>query len=136
MMIHRSVFERYAEAYPELRYFPDHARSEHFDGTREITAFFDTVIDPVSKRYLSEDYMFSQYARNIGIKVWLCPWMQLQHVGSYVFGGNLGAIFAINASPTASPESNAKNWLTKVKSFIQFSSQPECKKYNTLIYKY
>lgn len=113
MMVHREVFERYAAAYPELSYVPDHARTAHFDGSREITAFFDCVIDPVSKRYLSEDYMFSQYARKIGINVWLCPWMQLQHVGSYTFGGSLAAMAAIQASPTASAASNQKNYLTK-----------------------
>jgi hypothetical protein len=113
MMIHRDVFAKYAEAYPELRYIPDHVRTAHFDGSREITAFFDCVIDPESKRYLSEDYMFSHYARKIGINVWLCPWMQLQHVGSYTFGGSLSAMAAIEASPTASAESNVKNYLTK-----------------------
>ena len=110
MCIHRSVFEKYAEAYPELKYLPDHARSAHFDGTREITAYFDTIIDPTSKRYLSEDYMFSQYARAIGLKVWMCPWMQLKHVGSYIFGGSIGAMAAIQASPTASKESNKKHY--------------------------
>ena len=111
MMIHRSAFEKYAESYPELKYLPDHARTEHFDGTREITAFFDTIIDPETKRYLSEDYMFSYYARKIGLKVWLCPWMQLKHVGSYIFGGSIGAMAAIQASPTASKESNQKHFL-------------------------
>lgn len=108
MMIKRSVFEKYAEAFPELKYKPDHARTEHFDGTREITAFFDTIIDPDSRRYLSEDYMFSYNARKIGLKVWLCPWMKLQHVGSYIFGGSLAAMAAIAASPTASAQSNKK----------------------------
>jgi hypothetical protein len=110
MCIHRSAFEKYAEAYPELKYLPDHARSEHFDGSKEITAFFDTIIDPESKRYLSEDYMFSQYARKIGLKVWMCPWMKLKHVGSYIFGGSFGAMAAIQASPTASKESNKKHF--------------------------
>ena len=113
MMIHREAFEKYAEAYPELKYKPDHARTEHFDGTRMITAFFDTVIDPESKRYLSEDYMFSQWARAIGLNVWMCPWMKLRHVGTYTFGGSLQAMAAIQASPTASTESNKKNYLTK-----------------------
>lgn len=113
MMIHRKVFERYAKAYPELSYKPDHIRTEHFDGTREITAFFDCVIDPETKRYLSEDYMFSQYARKAGVKIWLCPWMQLKHVGTYTFGGSLQALAAIQASPTASGASNQKNYLTE-----------------------
>lgn len=43
-------------------------------------------------RYLSEDYMFCQYARKIGIQIWLCPWMKTQHIGTYAFNGNLPAI--------------------------------------------
>lgn len=108
MCIDKKAFIKYDEAYPELRYMPDHIRTEHFDGTREITAFFDTVIEPESRRYLSEDYMFSHYARKIGLKVWLCPWIKLKHVGTYTFGGSLEAMGAIAASPTASKESNEK----------------------------
>ena len=100
MCIRRDVLVKYAEEYKEIAsYLPDHNRSEHFDGTREITAFFDTIIDEDSRRYLSEDYMFCQWSRKIGFKVWMCPWMQLQHIGSYVFAGNLPAISQLpNAS--------------------------------------
>ena len=42
-----------------------------------------------SHRYLSEDYMFCQYWRNIGGQVWLCPWMSTQHLGSFAFTGNM-----------------------------------------------
>ena len=101
MMIRRSAFTKYAEAFPELKYLPDHARSDHFDGSREITAYFDTIIDPVTRRYLSEDYMFCHNAIKIGMKVWLCPWMQLRHIGMYTFGGSLIDIATIGADPTA-----------------------------------
>jgi hypothetical protein len=101
MMIKRNTFEKFAEAYPQQSYRPDHVRTEHFDGSREIMAFFDTPIDPASKRYLSEDYMFCQWTRAMGLKVWLCPWMQLQHVGMYVFGGSLADLASIGASATA-----------------------------------
>ena len=40
-------------------------------------------------RYLSEDYMFCQLARKIGITTWMCPWMSLSHIGSYIFNGTL-----------------------------------------------
>jgi hypothetical protein len=100
MMIQREALEKFAAAYPELSYRPDHVRTEHFDGSREILAYFDTVIDPKTKRYLSEDYMFCQWARNIGVKVWLCPWMKLQHMGSYVFGGSLIDLAQIGAGAT------------------------------------
>jgi hypothetical protein len=101
MCIQRRVFERMAAAYPHQTYLPDHVRTEHFDGTREIQAYFDCVIDPATKRYLSEDYMFCQYARNIGLKVWLCPWIKLSHIGSYIFAGSLLDLAQIGASPTA-----------------------------------
>ena len=64
MMIRRKTFERFQEAYPQQLYKPDHVRTEHFDGSREIMAFFDTPIDPETKRYLSEDYMFCTTANS------------------------------------------------------------------------
>lgn len=97
MMIRRKTFEKFAEAYPQQKYLPDHIRTQNFDGSREIMAYFDTPIDPESKRYLSEDYMFCQWSRKIGMKVWLCPWMKLQHVGSYIFGGSLSDLAMIQA---------------------------------------
>jgi len=101
MMVRRKTFEDYAKAYPHQSYKPDHVRTEHFDGTREIIAYFDCIIDPVSKRYLSEDYMFCYNVEKMGGRVWFCPWMQLQHVGSYVFGGSLADLASIGASATA-----------------------------------
>ena len=101
MMIHRKTFDKYKEMFPHLHYKPDHIRTEAFDGTREIMAYFDCIIDPVSKRYLSEDYMFCYNVQKAGMKVWFCPWMQTQHVGTYVFGGSLADLASIGASATA-----------------------------------
>ena len=101
MMIKKDTFVKFMEQYPEKAYRPDHVRTEHFDGSRDIWAFFDCIIDPVSKRYLSEDYFFCQACRKINKKVWLCPWMQLQHVGSYIFGGSLADIAQLGVSATA-----------------------------------
>ena len=141
MMIRRNTFEKFQQQYPQQFYKPDHVRTEHFDGSREIMAFFDTPIDhkrtnmndelkafldknpeatkeqilefvtnpnegvlrDYSKRYLSEDYMFCQWVRNAGMKVWLCPWMELKHVGMYVFGGSLVDLATIGAAATADP---------------------------------
>jgi hypothetical protein len=100
MMIKRKLFAEYDMAYPQYKYKPDHVRSDHFDGSREIMAYFDCIIDPDSKRYLSEDYMFCQNVRKMGGKVWLCPWISTQHVGMYVFGGSLADLASIGASAT------------------------------------
>lgn len=95
MMIHRKVFEDYAEAYPELLYTPDHNDTKDFDGSQKMTAFFDCVIDKETNRYLSEDYMFSTYARKIGKRIWMCPWMKLNHIGTTVFSGDMTAVSKI-----------------------------------------
>ena len=33
--------------------------------------------------------MFCQWSRKIGFTTWLCPWMEVNHVGTYVFNGTL-----------------------------------------------
>lgn len=109
MMIRRKTFDKYKEVFPNLHYKPDHIRTEAFDGSREIMAYFDCIIDPVSKRYLSEDYMFCYNVQKAGMKVWFCPWMQTQHVGTYVFGGSLADLASIGASATADSASLKKD---------------------------
>jgi hypothetical protein len=101
MMIRRKTFDKYKEKFSHLHYKPDHIRTAAFDGSREIMAYFDCIIDPESKRYLSEDYMFCYNVQKAGMKVWFCPWMQTQHVGTYVFGGSLADLASIGASATA-----------------------------------
>lgn len=146
MMIKRRTFEVLNQKYPEMLYTPDHVRTEHFDGSRQIMAYFQDPIDntdfgkiykstleelkglltsdkPVdnkttlaiiqhaldaqnerSNRLLSEDYFFCQKAQEAGLKVWLCPWMKMQHVGTYIFGGSLADLAVLGASATADGE--------------------------------
>ena len=54
-----------------------------------------------SKRYLSEDYWFSQKVQEIGLKCWLCPWMKTSHMGNMIYSGTLMDLAQIGASPTA-----------------------------------
>jgi len=103
MMITKDAFTKFNEKYPEYLYRPDHVRTEHFDGSREIMMYFQAEVDPKSKRYLSEDYWFCQKAQEANIRTWFCPWMKLQHVGSYIFGGSLADLAAIGAAATADP---------------------------------
>jgi hypothetical protein len=101
MMIQRSAFEKFNKGYPSYSYRPDHARTKHFDGSRKIMMYFQALIDPKSERYLSEDYMFCQWMRELGVKTWLCPWMKLVHCGSYMFGGSLIDLAQLGAIATA-----------------------------------
>jgi hypothetical protein len=109
MLITREALQKYDKAFPGQSYKPDHVRTANFDGSREIMAYFDCVICPDTKRYLSEDYMFCQWMRKAGGKVWLLPWMRLKHAGSYIFGGSLQALAAINVSPTAGDDVMKRN---------------------------
>jgi hypothetical protein len=101
MMITKHAFQEFEKAYPEYSYRPDHVRTKNFDGSREIMMYFQALIDPKSKRYLSEDYMFCQWMREVGVDTWLCPWMKLLHTGSYTFGGSLVDLAQLGASATA-----------------------------------
>lgn len=114
MMIKSEVFPKWAAQYPEFKYKPDHVGQAHFDGSRYIHAYFDTVIDYKktitlvddcgdkkkgeeiviggSDRYLSEDYAFCQYWRNMGGKIFLCPWMLTNHIGTFAFAGNMPCV--------------------------------------------
>lgn len=47
MMVRRRTFEQFEKSYPQYYYRPDHVRTEHFDGTREIMMFFQAEIDTV-----------------------------------------------------------------------------------------
>ena len=101
MMTRRSAFENFEKSFPQYSYKPDHVRTEAFDGSREIMQYFQAEIDPESKRYLSEDYWFCKKLQEIGNKIYYCPWMKLQHVGSYIFGGSLIDLAQIGAPATA-----------------------------------
>jgi hypothetical protein len=105
MMVTKAAMQKFQDTYPQYMYKPDHVRTEHFDGSREIMMFFQAEVDPATKRYLSEDYWFCQKAQQANISTWFCPWMKLQHVGSYIFGGSLADLAQIGAAATADPGS-------------------------------
>ena len=104
MMITKDAFKKFDEAYPDYSYIPDHVRTKHFDGSREIMMYFQALIDEKSKRYLSEDYMFCQWMQKVGVDTWMCPWMRLLHTGSYTFGGSLSDLAALGSTATADPD--------------------------------
>jgi len=88
MFIHRSVFEEYDKNHPERLYTPDHIREGEFAPGEQIMAYFDCIIND-QNRYLSEDYMFSEICRNMGIDIYALPLVELMHCGSYIFQGSL-----------------------------------------------
>jgi len=102
MIIERAVFEEYAEAHPELLYTPDHLREGEFKPGEQITAFFDCIINE-QNRYLSEDYMFSEYCRKLGMDIWALPMVELMHCGAYIFQGSIVKMAQANVHATIDP---------------------------------
>jgi len=84
----------------------DHIKSlDNLDNVKKFIADeekrFKVEEAKYSKRYLSEDYWFCQKVQKIGLKTWLCPWMKLQHTGTYVFSGSLVDLAQADLSMTA-----------------------------------
>jgi hypothetical protein len=78
-----------AEVHQFLKKNPDATKEE-------IVSFIDGPESALgysySDRYLSEDYMFCQWWRKMGGKIWLCPWMRTDHIGTYHFKGDMPAV--------------------------------------------
>ena len=96
MLFKRSVVEKMQEHYPELNCVNDH-QNRDFDN---YCALFDCMIDPESKRYLSEDYAFCRRWQKMGGKIWADTTTTLGHVGNIGFSGCLKErITSINNDP-------------------------------------
>ena len=85
MLIKRSVFEQMEKAYPDLHCKNDH-QNRDFD---YYHAAFDCMIDPVTRRYLSEDYAFCRRWQQMGGKIYADTQTTLGHVGNLPFSGQL-----------------------------------------------
>lgn len=85
MMIKREVFEKMQVHYTDLWCKNDH-QNRDFD---TYCAVFDCMIDPVSKRYLSEDYAFCRRWQQMGGKIHAHVTTTLGHVGNLPFCGSL-----------------------------------------------
>lgn len=86
MLIKRRVFEQLAPHVPTYR-----TSTHKIDGeyTKPLThEFFATSIDDTGA-LLSEDYHFCDLWRKHGGKIWANPFIKLDHVGTYVYTGDL-----------------------------------------------
>ncbi len=91
MCIKKEVVQQMFEKYPETKYANDINVDMKFEPF--MYALFDCIIDPESRRYLSEDYTFCRRWQDIGGDVWLDPRTALNHVGHYTFRGNIRKLF-------------------------------------------
>lgn len=87
MCIKKDVIQQMFDNHPELKYANDINVDKKYE--KHMYALFDTMIDPESRRYLSEDYTFCRLWQNMGGEVYLDPRTALNHVGHYTFRGNI-----------------------------------------------
>jgi hypothetical protein len=108
MCIKKEVIQQMFDAHPEMKYVNDINVDQKFEPF--MYALFDTMIDPDSRRYLSEDYMFCRTWQNMGGTIYLDPRTALNHVGHYTFRGNIRKLFTgeNNYSRKQEVQSNGK----------------------------
>jgi hypothetical protein len=85
MLIKRDVFRRMEEKYPELMCVNDHQNRD----LDTYHACFDCMIDPDTRRYLSEDYAFCRRWQMMGGRIFADVMTVLGHIGNIRFFGKL-----------------------------------------------
>jgi hypothetical protein len=86
LLIKRQVIETLIQRNPDLFYRDAIGLDERYSPFKY--AIFDTMIDPATKEYLSEDYVFCKRWRDIGGEVWAHLGITLRHAGYYSFTGD------------------------------------------------
>lgn len=86
LMIKRQAVQRIVDAYPETR-----ARMGDMADplATEAAMIFDTMIEPETRQYLSEDYAFCRRWRDLGGEIWADFQARLTHVGPAAYSGSL-----------------------------------------------
>jgi hypothetical protein len=89
MLIKRRVFEKIIKAKPDLKY------KNEVDGYMSFGDnfynFFPADINPSTRKYESEDYGFCNLWRSLGGKIHVDPSINLHHMGSYAYKGDIKA---------------------------------------------
>ena len=101
LMIRRHVFEkmRAHPAYALLQFFREHSLDK-LAGSPNRFALFESMIDPASGTYLSEDFAFCKRWTDIGGEIWADLQGRLDHVGPTVYRGEIATQFAAPALAT------------------------------------
>jgi hypothetical protein len=95
LMVRRHVLERMCAhpAYASLRFVREHSL-DALAGSPNRFALFESMIDPASGTYLSEDFAFCKRWTDLGGEIWADLDSRLDHVGPSVFHGDVASQFA------------------------------------------
>ncbi|MDZ4374336.1 MAG: hypothetical protein U1C74_23340 [Phenylobacterium sp.] len=86
LLISREAMQQITDAHPELRA----KMGDMADNLApEAVMVFDTMIEPETGQYLSEDYAFCRRWRDLGGEIWADMTARLTHVGHAAYTGSL-----------------------------------------------
>ena len=87
VLIHRSVFGKLNKYYSELKYFPGLNNSNYPITENEYHNSYHYFAEMNKEgKYLGEDMSFFHRVSDIGYDVWMDTSIELQHIGSHIFG--------------------------------------------------
>ena len=88
MLIRKTVFEQIIREKPDIHYKNDVDGYSAFNNN-DFYDFFPAQVNRSSKKYESEDYGFCNLWRSLGGKIYVDPTINLHHVGTCSYNGNL-----------------------------------------------
>lgn len=94
-LIKRNVFEKMAEAHPELAFSEVHDTNKSTSDNFKY-ALYDPLIEQETREYLSEDFAFCRRWRALGGDIWLDLKSQITHSGNTSFRGDTSLRFSSN----------------------------------------
>lgn len=97
MLIRRGVLEKMNEVYHDELHCVNDLPGDRNDPMypREYVALFQCMIDPHTRRLLSEDYSVCRRAQEAGFEVWCDIASPLCHTGMHVFEGDVRQRFTL-----------------------------------------
>lgn len=93
MLIKRSVIDRMKDAYKDTLGCVNDVQGYNID---TYVAVFDCMIDPETRRYLSEDFAFCRRWQQLGGEIWVNLAYGLGHEGSFYYTNGLERSFMPN----------------------------------------
>ena len=99
LLIRRQALTALCQTHPELQYRRTSTTTDPLGNSPNRYALWDTMIDPASGTYLSEDYAFCRRWTARGGEIWIDVESKLTHVGPIAFSGD----FATQFRPVALP---------------------------------
>jgi len=118
MLINKSVINKMISKYPETKFMNNVAGYGQNNVGDYFYALFDCCIDPVSRVYLSEDYLFCKRWIDIGGELWLDLSTNLNHTGIIDYKGclsiTIGEVDNLNKDAQIMNKQRAKEQKEKI----------------------